>query len=117
MLTSVIGVGGGFLLVPALVLIAALPMKRATGTSLLVIGVNSFVGVGSAAVHQRESFAAIDWTPVAIVALCGVAGSVAGARFSGRLPASVVRRIFAAVLVAVAAAVVLRESGLLGGQR
>ena len=116
-LTSVIGVGGGFLLVPALVLLAALPIKRATGTSLLVIAVNSFVGVASVSYYQHDAFAAVDWKPVAIVALCGVIGSIVGARFAARLPASVVRRIFAVVLVAVAIAVVLKESGAFGGPR
>jgi len=116
-LTSVIGVGGGFLIVPALVLVAALPIKLATGTSLLVIAANSLVGIASASFYQRDSFAAVDWKPVAIVTLCGVIGSIVGARFAARLPASVVRRIFAAVLVAVALAVVLKESGVFSGQR
>lgn len=112
-LTSVIGVGGGFLLVPALVLITGLPMKRATGTSLLVIAVNSSVGVASSAIYHGEAFTGVDWKSVSIVALCGIIGSLVGARFAARLPAQVLRRIFAAVLVLVAVAVVLRESGLL----
>jgi uncharacterized protein len=44
MLTGLVGVGGGFLIVPALVLFAGLPMKQAVGSSLLVIALNSFVG-------------------------------------------------------------------------
>lgn len=112
-LTSVIGVGGGFLLVPALVLITGLPIKRAAGTSLLVIAVNSGVGVAASGFYQRDAFDRVDWNAVSIVALCGVIGSVIGARFAARLPASVLRRIFAAVLVLVALAVVLKESGVL----
>lgn len=115
-LTSVIGVGGGFLLVPALVLITGLPIKRAAGTSLLVIAVNSGVGVAASASYQREAFDSADWKAVSIVALCGVVGSIAGARFAARLPATVLRRIFAAVLVLVALAVVLKESGLLASR-
>jgi hypothetical protein len=114
-LTSVIGVGGGFLLVPALVLVTRLPIKQAAGTSLLVIAVNSGVGVASSAFHQRENFDAVDWSPVAIVTLCGAVGSIVGARFASRLPAAVLRRIFAAVLVLVAVGVVLKESGALAG--
>jgi len=112
-LTSVIGVGGGFLLVPALVLVTGLPMKRATGTSLLVIAVNSSVGVASAAVYHADAFGGVDWKAVTIVGSCGIAGSLVGARFAARLPAQVLRRIFAVVLVLVAVAVVLRESGVL----
>jgi uncharacterized protein len=44
MLTGLVGVGGGFLIVPALVLFGGLPMKQAVGSSLLVIAINSFVG-------------------------------------------------------------------------
>jgi uncharacterized membrane protein YfcA len=114
-LTSVIGVGGGFLLVPALMLVTRLPIKQAAATSLLIIAVNSVVGVASSAFYQRENFAAVDWTPVAIVTSCGIVGSVVGARFASRLPAAVLRRIFAAVLVLVAVGVVLKESGALAG--
>jgi|LauGreDrversion4_2_1035121.scaffolds.fasta_scaffold413300_2 hypothetical protein len=114
-LTSVIGVGGGFLLVPALMLVTRLPIKQAAATSLLIIAVNSVVGVASSAFYQRESFAGVDWTPVAIVTSCGIVGSVVGARFASRLPAAVLRRIFAAVLVLVAVGVVLKESGALAG--
>lgn len=113
-LTSVIGVGGGFLLVPALVLITGLPMQRAAGTSLMVIAVNSVVGVGSAAFHAPSVFGEVAWTAVAIVSACGVLGSMLGARLAARLPAEVLRRIFAAVLVAVGVAVILREAGVLG---
>lgn len=112
-LTSVIGVGGGFLLVPALVLFANLPIKRAAGTSLLVIAVNSGVGVAASGVYQRDAFDLVDWNAVSIVAVCGVVGSVFGARFAARLPAAVLKRIFAVVLVLVALVVVLKESGLL----
>ncbi len=112
-LTSVIGVGGGFLLVPALVLFANLPVKRAAGTSLLVIAVNSGVGVAASGFYQRDAFDLVDWNAVSIVAACGVVGSLVGARFAARLPAAVLRRIFAVVLVLVALVVVLKESGLL----
>ena len=46
MLSGLVGVGGGFLIVPALVLLAAVPMASAVGTSLVVIAMNSFTGFG-----------------------------------------------------------------------
>lgn len=107
-LTAVIGVGGGFLLIPALVLVARLPMKRAIGTSLVLIAANSAVAFASNAVQGRENFAAIEWKPVAIVAACGIAGSVAGSTLSARLPAKALKRVFAAILVLVAASVAIR---------
>ena len=106
--TSVIGVGGGFLLVPALVLITRLPMKRAVGTSLLVIAANSLVGVASNLTFDQELIGQVDRSAVAIVAGCGIVGSLAGARLAARLPAVVLRRVFAAVLVLVAIAMVAR---------
>ena len=106
--TSVIGVGGGFLLVPALVLITRLPMKRAVGTSLLVIAANSLVGVMSNLVFDRELGGQVGVSAVAIVAGCGIVGSLAGSRDASRAPAVVLRRVFAAVLVLVAIAMVAR---------
>ncbi|MDP3510708.1 MAG: sulfite exporter TauE/SafE family protein [Candidatus Melainabacteria bacterium] len=51
LLTGLLGVGGGFIIVPALMLVLGLPMKQAVGTSLLVIGMNSLVGATAYASH------------------------------------------------------------------
>lgn len=106
-LTSVLGVGGGFLLVPALVLVTRAEMPIAVGTSLAVITVNAAVGLLS---HARAdgAFGAIAWTPVAIVAGCGIAGSLAGGRLGSRLSPRALRRVFAALLVVVAGLVAAR---------
>ena len=106
-LTSVLGVGGGFLLVPALVLVTRAEMPIAVGTSLPVITVNAAVGLLS---HARAdgAFGAIAWTPVAIVAGCGIAGSLAGGRLGSRLSPRALRRVFAALLVVVAGLVAAR---------
>lgn len=108
LLTSLIGVGGGFLILPALVLVTKLPVRRATGTSLLVIATNSAVGLTANFVYGDDSARAADLGAVAIVAACGIAGSLAGARIASRLPAAVIRRIFASVLVLVAVLVLVR---------
>ena len=106
-LTSVLGVGGGFLLVPALVLVTRAEMPIAVGTSLAVITVNAAVGLLS---HARAdgAFGAIAWTHVAIVAGCGIAGSLAGGRLGSRLSPRALRRVFAALLVVVAGLVAAR---------
>jgi len=111
-LTGVIGVGGGFLLVPALVLISRLPMKRAAGTSLLVIAVNCVFGLVSNAINSDHIFDRVAWEPVAIIAGCGIAGSVLGAHFASRIPVVLLRKLFAAMLVLVAIGVVLNEAGV-----
>lgn len=109
-LTSVLGVGGGFLLVPALVLIARVPMRLAVGTSLTVIAANAAVSIASNIHHSPDAFEAASRPAMAIIALCGVAGSVVGARFSERLEASLLHRAFAIVLVIVALAVLVKDA-------
>ncbi len=107
-LTAVLGVGGGFLLVPALVLVARIPIKLAVGTSLVVIAVNSGVAYASNAWSSPESVEGIAWSAVAIVAGFGIAGSLVGTRLSTRLPAPMLRKTFAGVLVFVATAIVVK---------
>jgi uncharacterized membrane protein YfcA len=101
-LTSVIGVGGGFLLVPVLVLLLRVPMQRAVGTSLVVITTTTAVAIASKAVHLPDDFARASWQSVAIVAGCGIAGSLVGARYAARVPEKALRKVFAGVLVVVA---------------
>ncbi len=106
--TGLVGVGGGFLLVPALTLLLRVPMRLAIGTSLSIIALNSAVGfVGNRVGDPRDVHP--DWQAVAIVALCGVIGSVAGARVSQRMPQSALRRVFAALLVLVALVTLLHQ--------
>lgn len=104
-LTAVLGVGGGFLLVPALVLVARVPIKLAVGTSLVVITVNSGVAYASNAWSSPEAVDGIARSAVAIVAGFGLAGSLVGTRLSTRLPAPILRKAFAVVLVLVALAI------------
>ena len=96
-LTGLFGVGGGFVIVPALTLALGFNMPQAVGTSLLVITINALV-----ALTARGGPGAVDWSvalPFTIAALGGVA---AGVRAADRLPARRLLRWFAALLVAVA---------------
>lgn len=112
-LTGFVGVGGGFLIVPVLVLFRRLPMGLATGTSLMVIAINSGSGLAASlwAVSSlpKSERPPIDWQVVAIFAALGVVGSLGGSWFAGRLPDRVLRRMFAAFLVLIAIAIVLRQ--------
>jgi len=104
-LTGIVGVGGGFLIVPALVLLAGLPMKEAVGTSLAIVAANAFTGfagyVGSVTVDYRLMAA---FTGVAI------AGSFLGTAASKRVSAATLKRGFAVFLVVVASYIILRQS-------
>ncbi|SDP59902.1 Sulfite exporter TauE/SafE [Pedococcus dokdonensis] len=100
LLTGFFGVGGGFALVPALVLALSIPMPVAVGTSLLVIAVNS-----ATALTARASTGAtgVDWTVVVAFTVVAVLGSLVGGRLTARLPPRQLNRAFAVLLVAVAA--------------
>jgi uncharacterized membrane protein YfcA len=96
-LTGLVGVGGGFLIVPALVL-AAIPMSEAVGTSLLVITMNSAVGLYGYVEHVTMS-----WQAVALVIAGTLPGITLGTSLHHVVPQPTLRRAFAALLVIVAA--------------
>jgi len=98
-LSGLVGVGGGFLIVPALVLLAGVPMASAVGTSLAVIALNSFTGfLKYLGVLQQQSLE-LDWRVLLTVAGIGVIGSFAGHRLGRRLPQATLRRLFGVFLV------------------
>ena len=92
--TGLVGVGGGFLVVPALVLLAHLPMKQAVGTSLAVIAMKSFAGFAGY-LGQVE----IPWRFVGGFTAVTLAGSAAGTALSRIVPAAALQRAFAVLLV------------------
>ena len=98
LLTGFLGVGGGFLVVPALVLALSLALPEAVGTSLLVIAVNSAAAFAVRIGHGVD----IDWLPVAVLTLMAVAGSLLGARVSARVSSRTLSAGFAALLLGVA---------------
>ncbi len=80
-LTGLFGVGGGFVIVPALVLVLGFPMTVATGTSLLVIALNAGV-----ALAFRGGVGAVDWAVVAPFTAAAVLGVLAGRAVADRVP-------------------------------
>ncbi|HYK54882.1 MAG TPA: sulfite exporter TauE/SafE family protein, partial [Flavisolibacter sp.] len=76
LITGFLGAGGGFLLIPALVLVLRLPMKKAIGTSLFIIALNSLIGFIGDAGHYT-----INWA--LLLAVSGIA--IAGVFIGGRL--------------------------------
>jgi uncharacterized membrane protein YfcA len=97
LLTGVFGVGGGFVIVPALVLALRTPMPDAVGTSLLVIVVNSLV-----ALSTRLHADTVEWGVVVPFVAAALIGVYIGTRTAARLPAERLRTAFAWLLLAVA---------------
>jgi uncharacterized membrane protein YfcA len=110
-LSGIVGVGGGFLIVPALVLLARVPLSQAVGTSLAVITLNSFTGFARYQSVLEAKGLKFDWTTLCIVAAVGIAGSFLGHRIGRRLPQLLLRRIFGAVLLVLAGAIVVDVAG------
>jgi uncharacterized membrane protein YfcA len=102
-LTGLFGVGGGFLIVPALVLLLGLPMSVAVGTSLVVIVLNSVAGFVAYLGNTQ-----IDYAITATFAGSAVFGSLVAGRFARRLPAARMRRWFAYLVFVVAALVLVQ---------
>lgn len=98
LITGFFGVGGGFVVVPALVLALGFDMPEAVGTSLLVIAVNS----AFALVARVGSHVHVDFALVGIFVLGAVAGSLAGSRLAGLVRSEMLTRSFTVLLVLVA---------------
>lgn len=95
-LTGFIGVGGGFLIVPAMVFAFGCTMQIAIATSLLVIAFNSFVGLAT-----RLASASVEWNVVAAFLVGGLAASVVASKLVHRLDQRSLKRIFAVFILAV----------------
>jgi len=108
-LTGLVGVGGGFLIVPALVLLGGLPMRLAVGTSLLIIAVKSFAGFWKYLDVLAADGLAVDWGLIAVFTAIGVAGSLAGGRLGARVPQAALKRGFAVFLLVMGTFILLRE--------
>ncbi len=109
-LTGLVGVGGGFLIVPALVLLGGLPMRVAVGTSLLVIAAKSAAGFWTYTDVLAASGLAVDLPTIAGFSAVGILGSLAGNRLSHRVPQAALKRGFAVFLIAMGVFILSREA-------
>lgn len=99
LLTGLFGVGGGFLIVPALVLVFDIPFAFAAGTSLVVVALNSITALA----FKWETAAQVDWRIPLLVIIGGLVGSVVASRLNTGIPRKILERGFAALLVLLAA--------------
>lgn len=105
LLTGLFGIGGGFIIVPALVTFSCMGIQRAIGTSLLVISLVSVSGVASLFVQGRP----VPLGTTAWFAVDSVAGLFAGSALAHRLGGPALQKVFATAILVVAAFVVFRN--------
>lgn len=103
--TGLVGAGGGFVVVPALALLAGMPMKKAVGTSLLVITLNTVAGFLGHLGH-----ATIDWPVTGAITAAAVTGSFVGTRLAGTIDPRLLRRAFGAFVLVIAALQLVRAA-------
>ena len=99
LLTGFFGVGGGFVIVPALVLALGFEMPVAVGTSLLVIAINSAAALAA----RLGGHVSLDWPLLGVFTVAALAGTLAGNRVASRVDASRLAAAFTVLLVVVAA--------------
>ncbi len=99
LLTGFLGVGGGFLVVPALLLALALPMKHAAGTSLVVITLTSAAAL---AVRAASGLTQPDWLTVGALTAASALAAIAGARLATRINTDRLSMAFTGLVLAVA---------------
>jgi uncharacterized membrane protein YfcA len=104
-LTGLIGIGGGFLVVPALVVLARLPMKQAIGTSLVVIAMNALSG-SAGYIGQ----VAIPWAFVALFTSLAIAGILIGTHLVRYISQAALKQGFAVFLVFLGMLVLIRNN-------
>lgn len=104
LVTGLLGAGGGFLLIPALVLLLHLPMKEAVGTSLLVIALNSLIGF-TGNLHDKG----IDWRLLFSVTALAIAGILAGSYLNRKIPAGKLKKVFGWFVLAMGLYILVRE--------
>jgi hypothetical protein len=97
--TGLVGVGGGFLIIPALVLLGGLSMSLAVGTSLVIISMNSASGFWEYLHVLKALELSLDWGLIIIFSLLGIVGGFIGQKLNSRLPQVLLRKIFAVFLL------------------
>ena len=103
-LTGLVGAGGGFVIVPALVFFAGMPMRLAVGTSLLVIAMNSFAGFWGTVAHAN-----VPWKLALVVTAASVVGGLIGAAWADRVKPAALRSFFAWFVLAMATFMVVKQ--------
>jgi uncharacterized membrane protein YfcA len=103
-LTGFVGSGGGFLIIPALVIFAGLDMKVAIGTSLIIVSVKSLVGFCG-----DLSSIEIDWTFLLTFSGLSIAGIFIGTRISDRMDSESLKPMFGWMMISMSIFILVKE--------
>lgn len=103
-LTGLVGAGGGFLIIPALVLFTQLPMKEAIGTSLLIIAAKSLIGFLGDLSHSE-----MDWSLLGLLSGIAILGILIGNRLSRKIDGQKLKKGFAWFVLTVGVYILIRE--------
>jgi uncharacterized membrane protein YfcA len=104
MVTGFLGAGGGFLLIPALVILMKLPMKEAVGTSLLIIALNSLIGfIGDFGRHP------VDWKLLMLVTSIAIVGMFIGSYFNQKINSEKLKIAFGWFILIMAIFIIIKE--------
>jgi len=102
--TGLLGAGGGFLIIPSLVLFLRLPMKTAIGTSLLIIAINSLFGF----LFSLKQFE-YNWTVLIVFTLLAIAGIFIGSRLADKIAGSSLKKGFGWFILAMGVYIIIKE--------
>ncbi|MFN3874771.1 MAG: sulfite exporter TauE/SafE family protein [Flavobacteriales bacterium] len=109
-ITGLVGAGGGFLIIPALVLLAKLPMKQAVGTSLIIIALKSLIGFTG----DLKGSEAMDWAFLGLFSAVAVAGILIGSLLSKRIANEKLKPAFGWFVLVMGMYIIGRELAQLG---
>ena len=116
LITGFVGVGGGFLIVPALVILGKLPMRLAIGTSLVIIAAKSAIGFWKYQHDLIQLNLSVDPNTIAIFASIGILGSLVGRLINAQLNQAKLQTLFAIFLIAIGSFVIAKEGHKLVNQ-
>ncbi|WP_372473184.1 sulfite exporter TauE/SafE family protein [Capnocytophaga sp. ARDL2] len=104
LVAGLVGAGGGFLIVPALMMFAKLPIRKAMGTSLIIVAIQSLIGFLGDVKHLT-----IDWTFLLMFCFCSIIGIFVGIRWSKKIVDAKLKKIFGWFILAMAIFILRKE--------
>ncbi|MEO7266283.1 MAG: sulfite exporter TauE/SafE family protein [Ferruginibacter sp.] len=104
LVTGFLGAGGGFLIIPTLVLLLKMPMKKAVGTSLLIIALNSLIGFTGDIGHFN-----IDWTFLIIITTIAIAGIFIGGLLAKKIAGEKLKKAFGWFVLVMGLYILIKE--------
>jgi len=103
-ITGLVGAGGGFIIIPALVLLAKLPMKKAVGTSLIIIAVKSLIGF----IGDVQNIV-VDWNFLLVFSGIAIVGILIGIYLNNFIPGKKLKKSFGWFVIVMAVYILLKE--------